>query len=158
MASKFIVGPSGIDPNTVTIPLEDIRKCNPQRYEMEHLQGILRFDPENGIVIGYKDQAEDEFWVKGHIPGRPLMPGVIMIETAAQLCSFYYKWMNRDDDRFIGFGGVDGVKFRGTVAPGDKFIIVGKCLEMRSRRMIFDTQGVVDGKLVFEGKIIGMPV
>ena len=59
---------------------------------------------------------------------------------------------------FVGFGGVADVKFRGTVVPGDKLIILCKCLELRPRRAVFQTQGIVNNKLVFEAKIIGMPV
>ena len=54
---------------------------------MEHLNGVNYYD-HNGKIVGYKDVREDEFWVEGHIPGRPLLPGVIMIEAAAQLASF----------------------------------------------------------------------
>ena len=85
------------------------------------------------------------------------MPGVMMVEAAAQLCTFYYK-KSISDDRFLGFGGVDKVKFRGTVVPGDKLILIAKNLELRPRRATFDTQGVVDGRIVFEARIIGMAV
>ena len=46
---------------------------------------------EKSQILGYKDVTDNEFWIRGHIPGRPLMPGVIMIEAAAQLCSFFLK-------------------------------------------------------------------
>ncbi|MBI5677615.1 MAG: beta-hydroxyacyl-ACP dehydratase [Planctomycetes bacterium] len=118
---------------------------------------MVKFDPEQGIIVGYKDVSSNEFWVRGHIPGRPLMPGVLMLEAAAQLCTYYYK-KTTQDDRFLGFGGIDKVKFRGKVVPGDRLILIAKNRELRARRAIFDTQGVVDGKLVFEGVIIGMVV
>ena len=121
------------------------------------MSGIIKFDPEHKIIVGYKDVSTSEFWVRGHIPGRPLMPGVIMLEAAAQLCTYYYKKTTLDD-RFLGFGGIDKVKFRGKVIPGDKLILIAKNKELRSRRAIFDTQGVVNGNLVFEGIIIGMVV
>ena len=71
--------------------------------------------------------------------------------------SYYNKKPTRDE-RFVGFGGIDKVKFRGKVVPGDRLILIAKNRELRARRAIFDTQGVVDGKLVFEGVIIGMVV
>jgi len=57
---------------------------------------------------------------------------------------------------FLGFGGVDGVKFRGIVVPGERIIMLGKMVEIRPRRCIGETQAYVDGRLVFEGRITGM--
>ena len=157
MAQDILTDLSTLDLNKQIVTIEDIREVIPHRFEMEQLTGILKFDIEQGIIIGYKDISDKEFWVRGHIPGRPLMPGVLMLEAAAQLCTYYYK-QTMKDDRFLGFGGIDKVKFRGKVVPGDKLIIIAKNKELRSRRAIFDTQGLVDGKLVFEGVIIGMVV
>ncbi|KXK32064.1 MAG: beta-hydroxyacyl-(acyl-carrier-protein) dehydratase [Candidatus Brocadia sinica] len=157
MPQDILTDLNNLDLNKPTVDIEAIRTVIPHRYEMEQLNGIIKFDPENKIIIGYKDISNSEFWVRGHIPGRPLMPGVIMLEAAAQLCTYYYKKITQDD-RFLGFGGIDKVKFRGKVIPGDKLILIAKNKELRSRRAVFDTQGVVDGKLVFEGVIIGMVV
>ncbi|MGR3310038.1 MAG: 3-hydroxyacyl-ACP dehydratase FabZ family protein [Candidatus Brocadiales bacterium] len=157
MARTFLTGINNLDFDHPEIGQESIRTVIPHRYEMEQLSGILRFDPENKIIIGFKDVREDEFWVRGHIPGRPLLPGVLMVEAAAQLCTYYYKRM-MEDGRFLGFGGIDKVKFRGTVVPGDRLIIICKNTELRTRRAIFDTQGIVKDKIVFEGVIIGMTV
>ena len=58
-------------------------------FEMEQLTAIVFDDVERGICVGYKDIGPDEFWVRGHMPGMPLMPGVIMCESAAQLCGYF---------------------------------------------------------------------
>ncbi len=69
---------------------------------MELLSGIVHVDDDADTVIGVKDVTDHEFWVRGHIPGRPLMPGVMMIECAAQLCA--YQTMKRHPEMgFIGF-------------------------------------------------------
>ena len=158
MPSPLIVPLSEI-PAQPVMGIEKIREMIPQRYEMEQLSGILLFDTDRGIAVGYKDVTEREFWVRGHIPGRPLMPGVIMCEAAAQLCSFYFKMCRPADcTRFLGFGGMDSVRFRGTVVPGDRFIIVVKNEKLDTRLKIFDAQGIVGDKLVFEAKISGIEV
>lgn len=157
MPQDILIDLNNIDLNKPIIDIEGIRAVVPHRYEMEQLSGIIKYSIEEGIIVGYKDVSNNEFWIRGHIPGRPIMPGVMMLEAAAQLCTYYYKQTTKDE-RFLGFGGVDKVKFRGKVVPGDKLIIIAKNKELRSRRAVFDTQGVVDGKLVFEGIIIGMVV
>jgi 3-hydroxyacyl-[acyl-carrier-protein] dehydratase len=85
------------------------------------------------------------------------MPGVIMLETAAQLAS-YLSHTVRPDDRFMAFGGLDNVKFRGAVVPPARMYVLAKGVEIRPRRTICDTQGIVDGKLVFEARVTGLPV
>jgi len=158
MPPQLLVNLEEINLDRVEVGVEEIRKANPQRYEMEQLSGIIKFSPERGFIIGYKDVTEDEFWIRGHIPGRPIMPGVIMCEAAAQLCSYYFQKSMPSENRFVGFGGMTDVKFRGAVHTGDRLILIAKEIEMKSRRAVFQTQGVVDGKMVFEAGIIGMPV
>jgi 3-hydroxyacyl-[acyl-carrier-protein] dehydratase len=156
---KLIVDLDALDLTESQFTIEGIREVNLQRHEMEQLSGIVAYRPEEGYAVAYKDVRDDEFWVRGHIPGRPLFPGVLMIEAAAQLSSFYYKMhIGKDDPRFVGFGGVTDVKFRRTVQPGDRLLILARVQELKSRRAVFSTQEVVDGRLVFEGTIIGMPV
>jgi len=157
MPQDILIDLNNIDLNKPIIDIEGIRAVVPHRYEMEQLSGIIKYSIEEGIIVGYKDVSNNEFWIRGHVPGRPIMPGVMMLEAAAQLCTYYYKQTTKDE-RFLGFGGVDKVKFRGKVVPGDKLIIIAKNKELRSRRAVFDTQGVVDGKLVFEAIVIGMVV
>jgi 3-hydroxyacyl-[acyl-carrier-protein] dehydratase len=145
---------SGIDLDKVLYDQEVIRQCNPQRGDMEHLNGIVYTDAPSGRIIGYKDVRDNEFWVPGHIPGRPLLPGVIMIEAAAQLASFYTKkvleWQG-----FIGFGSVDECKFRMQVCPGCRLYLVGEKIWERHRRLCCRVQGLVKGQLAFDCSIVG---
>ncbi len=158
MPPQPIINLSELNLTNVLIDKEGIRKINPQRYEMEQLDGIIHIDLQKRIAIGFKDVKENEFWVKGHIPGRPLLPGVLMIEAAAQLASFFTHKLTDLGGRFLGFGGVDQVKFRGSVTPPARLILVCQALEVKPRRSLCYVQGFVNEKMVFEGKITGMPV
>ena len=62
------------------------------------------------------------------------------------------------DTRFFGFGAIDRVKFRGTVEPGDRLVLLVKLASRRSRRVVFESQGVVDRRVVFQATITGMVV
>jgi 3-hydroxyacyl-[acyl-carrier-protein] dehydratase len=157
MAPPLLVDLTKVDLGRVLMSAEEIRRYNPHRYEMEQLSGVIHLDAEAGRIVAFKDVRADEFWVRGHIPGRPLMPGVLMIEAAAQMSSLYFKRVT-GDPRFLGFGGVDAVKFRGQVVPGDRLLLLGQVVEIRPRRAVFDTQGVVGDRLVFEARITGMPI
>ncbi len=139
------------------IDVEQIERFNPHRFEMRQLDGIVHLDEQAGTIAGFKNVTESEFWVRGHIPGRPLMPGVLMLEAAAQLVSYAVKKL-RQGDAFFGFSGIENVKFRGTVVPPSRLDMIGKLVENRPRRFICDTQGFVAGQMVFEARIIGMPV
>ncbi len=138
-----------------------ICSVNPQRFEMQQLDGILWYDKEKALVLGYKDVTEEEFWIRGHIPGRPLMPGVIMIEAGAQLTSFFFRQIHKQEG-FIGFAGIESAKFRSVVEPGKRLYLLGHITKYvrrkRTSRVETSLQGVVDGKMVFEAVVIGMRV
>lgn len=154
MPPAFLYDISRIDLNHVLFDQEGIRKANPQRGEMEQLNGIIWSDPDAGRIIGYKDVRDDEFWVPGHIPGRPLLPGVLMIEAAAQLASFYTRtyvgWKG-----FIGFGGATDIRFRQSVVPGKRLLLLTQKMWDRHHRIECKVQGLVDGAMVFECTIVG---
>lgn len=137
---------------------EAVCGINPQRYEMQQLDGILWYDKDKACVLGYKDVTESEFWIRGHIPGRPLMPGVIQIEAAAQLLGFFVKQVYGEEG-FVGFGGIDQAKFRSVIEPGSRLYLLGHVTSARpGRKYVCDVQGVVDKTLVFEATISGMRV
>jgi 3-hydroxyacyl-[acyl-carrier-protein] dehydratase len=140
---------------------EAVCMVNPQRYEMQQLDGILWYDKEKKLILGYKDITENEFWVRGHIPGRPLMPGVIMVEAAAQLASFFMKQIF-EEPGFIGFAGIESAKFRSVIEPGQRLYLLGLITKYRRKKrttlVTTSVQGVVEGSLVFEAVVSGMRV
>ena len=159
MPSPALIDPLSIDTATPLHDIEEIRSHNRQRLEFEMLSGIAVLDMDEEIIVGYKHLSGDDFWVRGHIPGRPVFPGVLQIEAAAQLTSYYYmESIGNPPGVFIGFMGVTDTKFRGFVEPTDTFIIAAKVLELRSRRCKFYCQGFVKEKMVFETTILGAPM
>mgnify|MGYP002629968040 FL=1 len=140
--------------------LNEVRKVNPQRHEMEQLTGVVHIDRENHGLVGFKDVTDDEFWIQGHMPGYPLMPGVMLCDAAAQLAGFYarkYDLLEAGD--YLGFGGMNDVRFRRPVYPNCRLIICAKSVKVKKKRMAeFEFQGFVDGKMVYNGVMIGVPI
>ena len=159
MPPELILDPTQLDMDRVLVGREELRKYNPQRFEMEQIDGILHIDPEEHIIVGFKDVGHDEFWVRGHMPGFPLMPGVLMCEAAAQMVSYYISVSGLvNPGHFIGFGGMENVRFRGLVKPGDRLVIAGKGIKVHRRQTIFNVQGFVGKGLVFHADIIGLQI
>jgi len=156
MAPSLLFDISNIDLDAVVLDADAIEKVNPHRGVMRLIDGIVHATDGLKHTLAYHDIREDAFWVPGHIPGRPLFPGVLMVESGAQLASFVC--LSNLKTRFMGFVGLEDVKFRGQVVPGDRLYILCELTELRPRRSTSKVQGVVNGTLVFEAKIIGMPV
>ena len=137
----------------------EIAEINPQRHEMAQLTGVLHVDQEKRALIGFKDISDDEFWVRGHMPGFPLMPGVIMCEAAAQLGGFYSRKFKLMKGDFLGFGGMNDVRFRMPVLPGQRLVLIAQVINLRAgRRCEFAFQGYVEDRLAFSGTMIGVPI
>jgi 3-hydroxyacyl-[acyl-carrier-protein] dehydratase len=157
MAPPLLFDISRIDMTRVQFGVDQIERVNPQRGHMRMLDGIIYLSDDYHHGVAYKDVRADEFWVEGHIPGRPIFPGVLMIETAAQFASFMCI-SQTPDVGFLGFARADDVIFRGQVVPGDRFVLLMRQGDLRRRRSVCEAQGLVNGTLVFEAKVTGMPV
>ncbi len=160
MAGKdFIIDMDAIDLNNVVADIHEIRKVNPQRFEMEQLTAVVYYDHTRHAAVGYKDVSHDEFWVRGHMPGMPLMPGVVMLEAVAQLCSFVTQRYDLLGAEMIGFGGLEDVRFRDPVLPGDRLWLQCEMGKVRRGRMIVSKfQGIVRGNIAVDGSLKGIPI
>ena len=158
MPPEYHLDPARLDVGRVLADQDAIRRVNPQRFDMEQLTAIIYMDREQHVVAGYKDVRPDEFWVRGHMPDYPLLPGVLMCEAAAQLCAYYIVTNGLMLGDYIGFGGLENVRFRSPVRPGDRFLLVGKATRLNRRQTVFNVQGFVGGTMVFHADIIGVPL
>ncbi|HWB19463.1 MAG TPA: hypothetical protein VG711_04115 [Phycisphaerales bacterium] len=155
MPSAFLYDWTNIDLNAVALTPEEVGRMNPQAGHMRQIDYLIWHSEDRCEGLGVKHVREDEFWVPGHIPGRPLLPGVLMIEAAAQVCSLLYK-LKSPEPRFIGFTRCDDVAFRDQVVPGDTLYVLTKEVSYRPKRFISKAQGVVNGRQAFEATITGM--
>ncbi len=155
MAKDSIINFASFDQNKVLVTREEICKINPHRFEMLLLDGILHIDDD--VAVGFIDLSDDSFWVRGHFPDRPLMPGVLMCEAAAQLSCYFALTRDMVDDGYVGLGGLESIRFRGPVVPGDRLTVMLRKGKVR-RNVMFtaEFQGYVDQTLVVDGLIKGV--
>lgn len=158
MPPELNLDPARLDLTKIIADQDAIRKVNPQRFDMEQLTAIVHLDTENQVIAGYKDVRADEFWVRGHMPDYPLLPGVLMCEAAAQLCSYYLVTQNIMGGDFIAFGGLENVRFRKAVHPGDRLVLIGKAVRLNRRQTVCNVQGFVNGTMVFNADVLGVPM
>lgn len=157
MASDLLFDLSAIDFTTCLADREAVGKVLLQTGQCRHLDRVIWANETMTLAVGVKDVRHDEFWVSGHIPGRPLFPGVLMIEAGAQLCSFMQQ-MKSDAPGFLAFTRCDDCVFRGQVVPGDTLLLLARELDGGRRRFVSKCQGLVNDKLVFEATITGMRI
>ncbi len=159
VAKDYIVDPSLLDFNNIIADIDEIRRHNAQRFEMEQLTAIIYEDKVRFACAGYKDITDQEFWVRGHMPGMPLMPGVVMLESAAQMCSYFAHKYDLLGEGMVGFGGLEDVRFRDPVIPGDRLVVMCELIKARRNRMIVCRfQGLVGTNIVLEGILKGIPI
>ncbi len=156
MPPPLVIDLQRLDLNRVCLTKDEIYQLLPHRFEFRLLDGVCMVDLEGQRIVAYADIRSEDWWVRGHVPNRPLLPGVLMLEMAAHASAIMAKLQG--NDTFIGFGGVDDCKFRETVVPPGRLFIIGVGVDYRPRRIISDTQGVMDGKLVFEARITGLTI
>ena len=155
LKSSPLVPLSEFDLDKVTVDRDGIIKVNPHRHEMLLLDGICLVNPD--YAVGFADISNEDFWVRGHFPDRPLMPGVLMCEAAAQLSAYFAKTTGLAENGTVGLGGLDKVRFRGPVVPGDRLVLMLKKGRVRKNVMFSaDFQGFVKENLVVDGVIKGV--
>tara|TARA_X000000368_G_C22911956_1_gene659010 strand:- start:405 stop:878 length:474 start_codon:yes stop_codon:yes gene_type:complete len=155
MPIEPLIDLNSIDLTDVALTPDEIGAMNPQAGDMRQLDYVAYLNETNTLAVGIKKIKDDEFWIPGHIPGRPLYPGVLMIEAAAQISSVLYH-IKSEGNHFMGFTRCDNCSFRGQVLPGDTLTLVALEKKFQRRRFVCEAQGYVDGNFIFEVQITGM--
>jgi 3-hydroxyacyl-[acyl-carrier-protein] dehydratase len=140
--------------NKAVFTVEQIHKLLPHRYPFALVDRIIEYVPGEKAV-GIKNVTFNEPFFPGHIPGRPLMPGVLIVEAMAQVGGIVLIQLPGMEGNFFAFAGIDKVRFRRPVVPGDQLIMTVKLLSFKRNRIAkMEGQGLVDGQLAVQGEML----
>jgi 3-hydroxyacyl-[acyl-carrier-protein] dehydratase len=136
------------------LSIEQIQKLLPHRYPFALVDRIIDYVPGERAV-GIKNVTFNEPHFQGHFPGRPLMPGVLIVEAMAQVGGIVLTQMGDFPGGLFVFAGIDKVKFRRPVVPGDQLVMTVKLLCVKRRRF-GKMEGIakVNGQLAAEGELM----
>ena len=134
--------------------VEEIQKLLPHRYPFSLVDRIIEYVPGER-AIGIKNVTFNEPHFQGHFPGRPIMPGVLIVEAIAQVGGVVLIQMLESEGGLFLFAGIDKVRFRRQVVPGDQLVMTVEVLSIKRRRFAkMQARAEVDGELATEGELM----
>ncbi len=138
-----------------TLDILAIMQRLPHRYPFLLIDRIIQIVPGEKIVA-LKNVTLNEPFFQGHFPAKPVMPGVLIIEALAQAGGVLASEIRGPEKRggIIYFMGMDNVRFRKPVMPGDQLILEASVLKMRSKVAKMAGRALVDGQLVAEAELM----
>jgi 3-hydroxyacyl-[acyl-carrier-protein] dehydratase len=138
-----------VSPDTAKtlITVEEIQKLLPHRYPFALVDRIIEYVPGKRAV-GIKNVTINEPHFQGHFPGRPIMPGVLIVEAMAQVGGVVMTQITEMEGGLFMFAGIDKVRFRRPVVPGDQLIMTVELLWVKQRRF-----GKMQGRAEVEGQV-----
>lgn len=135
------------------LSLEEIKNILPHRYPFLFVDRIIEFEPGKKAV-GIKNVTGNENYFQGHFSDRPIMPGVLIVEAMAQVGGIIIMQMEIASGRLAVLSGLNNVRFRNIVVPGDQLILTSEVIVFKSKLGKIQAKAEVNGKVVAEGEIL----
>jgi len=134
--------------------VQEVLKYLPHRYPFLLVDRIIEFEA-NQRIVGLKNVTINEPFFPGHFPGVPIMPGVLILESMAQVGGFLvFKAAEDREKKLVFFAGVENARFRRPVRPGDQLHIEMTVLKIKSRIGKLHGRASVDGQVAAEAEIM----
>lgn len=131
---------------------EEIKEIIPQREPFLMIDEVEAYIPGESAVA-YKQVKEEEWYFKGHFPGNPIMPGVLITESLAQTGAVAILSLEENKGKNALFGGIDKMKFKKMVVPGDTLKLEVKIIKKKGPIGVGEAIATVDEKIVAKGEL-----
>lgn len=130
----------------------EIKQIIPQREPFLMIDEVEEYVPGE-LAIAYKYVSEDEWYFKGHFPGNPIMPGVLITESLAQTGAIAILSLEANKGRNALFAGIDKMRFKKQVVPGDVLKLEVKIIKQKGPIGVGEALATCDGKIVAKGEL-----
>ncbi len=134
------------------LSITDIQKIIPHRYPFLLVDKVIDFE-EGKSIVGLKNVTINEPFFQGHFPGQPIMPGVLICESLAQVGAVLLLSMEENRGKVGVFTGINNFKFRRQVVPGDTLRLEAELVSYRHKMGKANVKATVDGELAAAGEI-----
>ena len=131
---------------------EEIKNIIPQREPILMIDEVEQYIPGESCTA-YKNVSKDEYYFKGHFPGNPIMPGVLIVEALAQTGAVAILSMEENKGKNALFGGIDKLRFKKQVIPGDRLKLEVKIIKRKGPIGIGEAIATVKGKVAVKGEL-----
>lgn len=131
----------------------EIQKIIPHRYPFLLVDRIEKIDPGKG-AIGYKNVTVNEYFFQGHFPGEMVMPGVLIIESLAQVGAVAILSKDNNKGKLVYFGGINKARFKHKVVPGDSLKLETTIIKQKGLIGIGKAVASINGKIAAEAELI----
>ena len=131
---------------------EEIKSIIPQRDPFLMIDEVEEYVPGES-AIAYKNVNEQEWYFKGHFPGNPIMPGVLIAESLAQTGAVAILSMDENKGKNALFGGIDKMKFKRKVVPGDRLKLEVKIIKRKGPIGVGEAIATVNENIVAKGEL-----
>nr|WP_330366806.1 3-hydroxyacyl-ACP dehydratase FabZ [Butyrivibrio sp. WCD3002] len=138
--------------NKNTLSAEEIEGILPHRYPFALVDRILDYEPGTWAV-GRKCVSMDEPFFQGHFPGKPIMPGVLIIEALAQTGAVAALSLPENKGKIALFGGIKNARFKKQVVPGDVLELRVKMIRSKGLVGVAEAEALVEGKVATRAEI-----